>query len=115
MGLTVPTAWAIRFAGRQEWPLLIYPFVASLAGVVVAYAAGQTSFGLRGAVATALIYATIPLILMQATKLGPEIPACVCANLGMLLTYLATRQAGAWKGLSVACLAGLSFGAAWMH
>lgn len=92
LGLIAPTSLMIKLFGHQELPLLIYPFVFSVATVVLAYFIGRTFFGRLGGLLAALGYGAIPIVLLQGTKLGSEIPACFWANLGIFLTYLAGKR-----------------------
>ncbi len=115
IGLLAPVAASLRLFGVGELAFLAYPFLISLASVVLAFCLGRLFFGVRAGLFAAALIALLPIDLGSATHLVPDMAAAFWANLGVLAVALALRRDPAsWKwGLGLA--AGLCFGASWLH
>lgn len=114
-GLLIPTAIALHLFGQAEWVLLLYPFITAVGCSALVFIMTRLFFGSKAAIVAVLVYSSIPLILRQGTVLGPEIPACFWATLGMLFTYLSITSLALKKNLLIGVLAGLCFGISWLH
>ena len=114
LGIYIPTAGLIRLFGLSEVTLVAYPFVASIFGVLLAYAAARIFFTpIAGLIALGL-FATFPADIAMASRLLPDAIASLYANLGVVLVYIAMTKPRMDQTASIGFLAGFCFGLSWL-
>jgi len=69
----VPVAWSFAALGVSEVTALLWPFLASLAVVVIVYLIALRLFGRETAVYTVFCAALLPLLVQEATRLLPGV------------------------------------------
>ena len=82
-------------AGLREAVLIAYPFLLSMASLLLAFLAGRMLFGPRAGVMAAAILAVLPIDVRLASMLMPDLPAAFWAGAGMLVLYWASRPQAA--------------------
>lgn len=85
LGLIVPTAFSMSIAGVSELSILAYPFLISLAAVLLAFYFGKLLFNAKTGLLAALIIALMPIEARSASMLLPDMPAAFWANIGLFL------------------------------
>ncbi len=109
IGILAPAAMAFKVFGVSEQALAVYPFVVSLAGILLAYMAGKVFFNERVGLLAALFHAFLPVDVRYGTLLYPDPPGALWMNGAILLIYVASR--GAFRRrITAGMLAGLCLG-----
>jgi hypothetical protein len=116
VGLTVPAAAALRTFGVGEWPMVLYPFVLSLALVALAYACASVLFDRRAGLLAAGLTAVMTWQVEAATTLLPDLPGTFFGAAGVTILFAALRADLRRRGALAAAglAAGLAFGASWL-
>jgi len=114
VGLFAPVALAFQAIGVNEVALTAYPFLLSMAGVVVAYVAAKAMFGARAGLVAACLVALLPIDVRHASQLLPDLPAAFWMNAGVLLVYAGSRQGVVSRKVTLGALAGLALVASWL-
>jgi len=113
-GTYAPVAGFIKLFGLSEVTLSIYPFLASLASLLLVYILSRHLFKpLTGLISMALL-AVLPFDIAMSSTLYADPIAAAWANAGMVLlvVWLNTDNQRLSAGLAV--LAGLCFGISWL-
>ena len=121
MGLIAPVALGFGMVGPREEVLVAYPFILSMAGVLLAFLAGLMMFGPRAGLLSAAILAVLPIDARSASMLMPDLPAAFWAGGGILILHGASRRGSRVAGpgasprlfLLGAC-SGAAFGLSWL-
>jgi len=114
MGLLLPVALVLKIAGTREWALVAYPFIISLAGIVLAFAAGRLFFNERAGLVSAFLMAIVPMDAMMSTTLYTDIPSAFLSNVGIILIYIGVHQEAMKSKTMYAILAGVALGFSWL-
>lgn len=120
IGIVAPVALGFRMAGLREAVLVAYPFILSMANLLLAFVAGRMLFGARAGVMAAAFLAVLPIDVRLASMLMPDLPAAFWAGVGMLILYWASRpQTASRQGarpplLLLGACSGAAFGASWL-
>jgi 4-amino-4-deoxy-L-arabinose transferase-like glycosyltransferase len=114
VGVFAPVALLFQVFGPSETAVLAYPFLLSLAAVVLAYVAGRLFFGTTGGLIAAALQAIVPLASRSATILMPDLPAAFWANAGILLFYVGSRRGQPREKLLYGALGGMMLGCSWL-
>jgi hypothetical protein len=114
LGLLAPVALAFRVGGVNEVTLAAYPFLLSMLGILVAYLAAKAMFGVRAGLVAACLAALIPIDVLFASVLLPDMPAAFWMNAGVLLVYAGSRQETVYRASAFGTLAGLALFASWL-
>lgn len=114
VGLVAPVALAFRIGGVNEVALTAYPFLLSILGVLVSYLAAKAMFGVRAGFIAACLMALLPIDVLSASVLLPDMPAALWMNAGVLLVYAGSRQDTISGKAALGALAGLSLFASWL-
>jgi 4-amino-4-deoxy-L-arabinose transferase-like glycosyltransferase len=115
IGLYGPAAFFIRVFGLSEDSVIIFPFLISMAGCVLAYLLGRTLFGPTAGLIAAGLIAILPRDVAMASTLFPDPVAAFWANLGIALLILDPVKDGSRRSLCHAVLAGMCFGVSWLN
>ncbi len=114
IGLIAPTSLAFSIVGTSEFAMLIYPFLLSLAGIILAYLIASVFTNYKTGLLAALLMALLPIDARSASLLLPDLPAAFWANLGLYLIYCASRGKQTQNRLILGLLAGLALGCSWL-
>jgi hypothetical protein len=116
LGVIVPTALAIRLFGLTEWATVLYPFLLSLCGIVVAYVCATHLFGRAAGVIAAGLTGVFPWDIDSATRLVPDLPAAFFAGAAVTATMLLERHVMQRRAVLFlgGVAAGLGFGLSWL-
>jgi 4-amino-4-deoxy-L-arabinose transferase-like glycosyltransferase len=116
IGLTAPAAAAFWLFGASEWTMVLYPFVLSLATVVLAYCCAAMLFDERAGLIAAALMAVFPWDMQNATMLLPDLPGAFWAALAVALVLFVDRRAGVSRPVLLAggLASGLAFGLSWL-
>src|SRR5713226_2598622 len=114
IGIIAPTALAFRLFGIRDAAIAFYPFVLSLAGILLAFIAGCMLFNQRAGLIAALLQALMPIDISSATLLLPDLPAAFWVNVAILLLYIGSQQQGNERKARLGLLAGLALGSSWL-
>jgi 4-amino-4-deoxy-L-arabinose transferase-like glycosyltransferase len=115
LGLIVPTTLSIAMAGVSELSILAYPFMISLASVLLAFYFGKLLFDEKTGLLAALITALMPIEARSASMLLPDMSAAFWANFGLFLLVLSIRKPQQSARNTLACVGGLLLGISWLH
>ncbi|MFC2164541.1 ArnT family glycosyltransferase [Acidobacteriota bacterium] len=113
-GLIAPVALGFKIAGPNEWALVTYPFVLSLAGIFLMFFAARAFFNTSTGLIGASLLAFIPLDVRSASLLLPDLPAAFWAALGVLFLYSGTKRETLTSKIGLGLLSGFSFGLSWL-
>jgi 4-amino-4-deoxy-L-arabinose transferase-like glycosyltransferase len=114
LGVIVPAALGFKITGPNDWSLVWYPFVLSLAGIVLMFFAGQSLFSTRAGLLGAGLLALIPLDVRSASLLLPDLPAAFWAALGVFLLFSGTKRKVMSLKIVLGFFSGISFGLSWL-
>jgi 4-amino-4-deoxy-L-arabinose transferase-like glycosyltransferase len=116
VGVIFPTSLAFRFFGFGELSAVVYPFVLSIIGLLFSYICASGLFNHRIGLIAAALYAIIPLDVISATQLLPDLPAALYASLGITTILLFMRFPIEDKSILFfgGLFAGLAFGLSWL-
>jgi hypothetical protein len=115
IGIYAPTAFFIKAWGLSEITLVAYPFLVSIAGLILAYGFGMIAFGPLAGLLTAAILAVIPLDIKMASLLYPDAVAAFWANLGIFLVWLSLLSLSqGLRPVLMALAGGFAFGISWL-
>ena len=114
VGLIFPAALGIKMAGPAEWVLSAYPFLCSLAGILLAFIAGRLFFGDRAGLIAAALLAIAPMDVSLASVLGTDIPSAFLLNIGALLIYIGAQRESFRSKIVCSVLAGTTLGLSWL-
>jgi 4-amino-4-deoxy-L-arabinose transferase-like glycosyltransferase len=115
LGVVAPTAVVFRLFGVNEWTMVLYPLVLSLASIVLIYICASLFFEWRGGLIAAALLAAYYTDIDSATRLLPDLPGAFFALLGVTIVLARYRRPAPpsrmwWWGIA----AGLAFGASWL-
>lgn len=113
-GLTVPVSWLMRVFQPTEWAVAAYPLLLGLSEILLAYLLGSLLWNRWAGVLAALAVATLPLAVLNARVLQPDLPAAVLMGWAMyagLRAMAARRRQGA---IELGLAAGLVLGLSWL-
>ncbi len=115
VGLLFPAALGIKIAGLTERVLSIYPFMISLASILLAFIAGRLLFfsDLAGLIA-AVLMAIAPVDVSMATELQTNTPSAFLLNIGVLLIYVGAQRELFRSKIICAVLGGTALGLSWL-
>jgi 4-amino-4-deoxy-L-arabinose transferase-like glycosyltransferase len=94
--------------------LTAYTFLLSMFGVLVAHLAAKAMFGVRAGLVAACLAALLPIDVLFATVLLPDMPAAFWMNAGVLLVYAGSRRSTVKGKAALGALAGLALFASWL-
>ena len=116
VGIIYPTAFILNLFGVSEWSIAIFPMIISILSLLLCFACTALFFGEKAGLASAALWAVLPLDVGSATILLPDLPAAFFASLGIFLVVLLYRSKVSSISLLLLCgaLAGLSFGLSWL-
>ena len=117
VGTFVPTAAFFKMFGVNEWAMVAYPFIASLASIVVIYIAAALFFGWEAGLLAAALLGSFYWDIDTATKLLPDLPSGFYAFAGVtLLVWLERKrpELEKWPLALGGLAAGLAFGLSWL-
>jgi hypothetical protein len=114
IGIVAPAAASFKLFGVSESALAVYPFLVSLAGILVAFIAGRMFFGERVGFLAAVLQAFLPVDVRYATLLYPDPPGALWLNAAILLVYLSSREPIVRKKTVYSAVAGLCLGLSWL-
>jgi len=110
-----PVALFIKLFGLSEWTLVVFPFLISIAGCVLAYVLARKLFGATAGLIAAGLLAILPTDIAMASTLFPDPVAAFWANLGIVLLILDPDKDGSRQSLLYSLLAGVCFGISWLN
>jgi 4-amino-4-deoxy-L-arabinose transferase-like glycosyltransferase len=114
VGLYSPAAFLFRIIGINEVALILYPFLISLASVILVFCLARTIFSEHAGLLAAAIYALLPIDTRSASILLPDLPAAFWGSLGILCLLWGSRNAIILFKTAYGLLAGFSFGLSWL-
>jgi 4-amino-4-deoxy-L-arabinose transferase-like glycosyltransferase len=116
LGVIVPTALVFKLFGMGERTTVIYPFLVSLAGIVLIYVYAGSLFGRRAGLIAGGLTAIFPWDIDGAIKLLPDLPAAFYAAAAVTTVMLVEKHGGRRRSLLFAggTLAGLTLGLSWL-
>ena len=115
IGLLFPAAVAFKLFGVSERSLGVYPLLVSLAGILIAYAAGRVFFNERVAILAATLHAFLPVDVRYGTLLYPDPPGALWLNVAILLIYAESQRGFPRRSrIMIGLLAGFSLGLSWL-
>ena len=116
LGAYVPTAALFKLFGINEWTMVLYPLIVSLASIVVIYVCGGVFFGWQAGLLAAALLSAFYWDINASTKLLPDLPAAFFALVGIVLLVCLERRPSLRTPSLVAggVLAGLAFGLSWL-
>ncbi len=113
--LIVPLSMLFGVFGISEQTVLLYPFVISELGVLVAFFCGRLLFGVNAGLISAAIWAVLPRDIRLATQFLPDGIASFYASVGVLMIlYARLKGEQPLTRFFVGCLAGILFGISWL-
>jgi len=113
-GVIASAALGFKIAGPTEWALVWYPFVLSLAGIVLMFFAGRAFFNTTTGLIGAGLLAFIPLDVRSASLLLPDLPAAFWAALGVFLLYSGSKRETLSSKIGFGFISGVAFGLSWL-
>ena len=113
-GVIWPAALGVKTAGLNDWSLVWYPFVLSLAGIVLMFFSGQSLFSTRAGLLGAGLLAIIPLDVRSSSLLLPDLPAAFWTALGVFLLFSGTKRKAVLSKIGMGLFSGISFGLSWL-
>ncbi|MCX5666844.1 MAG: glycosyltransferase family 39 protein [Candidatus Omnitrophica bacterium] len=115
VGLLFPVALGIKIAGLTEWVLSAYPFLLSLASILLAFIAGRLFFfSDRAGLIAAALMAIAPMDVSMATMLQSDTPSAFLLNIGILLIYVGAQRELFRSKIMCAVLGGTALGLSWL-
>ena len=96
LGMTLPTALAIGLFGLNPIAFVLWPLIASVAGVVVCYRVARDFATERVAILAATFQACFPLELIYSTHLFPDVPTGLFASLS-LWSWIRALRSDSWR------------------
>ena len=112
-GLTVPVSWLMRLFAPTGWTIAAYPLLLGLSEILLAYLLGSLLWNRWAGVLAALAVATLPLAVLHARVLQPDLPAAVLVGwavyAGLRAMAARRRQGALGLGLGAGLLLGLSW------
>jgi len=114
IGTIAPAALFFRLFGPSERSLAVYPFIVSLAGIVLAFIAGRMIFGNGVGLIAALLVALLPADVRYATLLYPDPVAILFVNIAILLVWRGVNSPNTSEKAIHGVLAGLALGLSWL-
>jgi len=115
IGLYGPVAVFIKIFGLSADSLVVFPFLISMAGCVLAYVLARSLFGRTAGLIAAGLVAILPRDIAMASTLFPDPVAAFWANLGIALLILDPDKNGSRRSLLYSAFAGICFGISWMN
>jgi len=113
IGILAPAAMSFKVFGVSEQTLGVYPLMVSLAGILLAYVAGNVLFNERVGLLAAVLHAFLPVDVRYGTLLYPDPPGALWLNGAIVLLYGASRG-GIRRRMLAGVLAGLFLGLSWL-
>ena len=116
-GIVLPTAVMFGAFGPSEWTLGAYPLVMSVVLLLAVFGLAAAAFGYTAGLVAAGIWAFVPLDVIMAMWLRPDVPSTAWAFVGVLLVYFGrqgSEDTGGKRVIGQGIAAGLAFGAAWL-
>jgi 4-amino-4-deoxy-L-arabinose transferase-like glycosyltransferase len=92
VGLVVPTAIAYRLFGFSPATTVAFPFLCSLASILVAGEIGRRLYGVHAGLIAAFLFAVLPMDVLFATMLFPTAPVLLFAGGALCAFVLAERD-----------------------
>lgn len=114
IGLLAPVALGFKLVGPNEIVMIMYPFIISLLGIILAFLTGQAFFNTRAGVIAAALQSVLPIDTRFASMLWPDLPAAFWANVGVLLLFYGSNRLTWASKLTFASMSGLALGLAWL-
>lgn len=114
VGLLAPVALGFKIAGPNELVMIMYPFVLSMLGIILAFLVGRAFFNERAGLIAAAILSILPIDTRSASMLLPDLPAAFWATLGVLLLYYGSNRVSTASKGAYAASSGLAFGLSWL-
>ena len=113
LGVSMPLALLFRVGGFSDVIYVIYPFLMSLAGIVVVFLLGRRLFGAAAGLTAAFLVATCPFDAVFASSMTIDIiTSCLAAI--TVLAFLAAREAPAIRSLGYAVVGAVATLVAYM-
>ena|GEM_PF-1838610 len=111
-GFLYVETFTMKVFGANETAQLAYPFVASLAGIALAFVVARRLWGTWAGVVAGVALVLVPLDVLCATRVYPDGPAAVFIALSVSAAVLAGR---AKFSVIWAVLSGVAAGIAYLH
>jgi 4-amino-4-deoxy-L-arabinose transferase-like glycosyltransferase len=102
----------MSLCGLNEITIAGYPFVLSIAGLVLAYLFGRLLFGPLAGLLTCFFASLVPIDLTMSSLLLPDLVAAFWGNLGLCVVLFSLRYEKPVRHLLF--LAGVLFGVSWL-
>ena len=94
---------------------MVYPFVASVCSIVLAYIGGRLcAGGNRAGLIAAMLQAIIPIDVSMASQLNCDIPAALFLNTGVILAYIGSKAQTRKQEILAGVSAGVMLGISWL-
>lgn len=114
VGIIAPAAACFKIGGVNEWAMVFYPFILSIAAVFLAYLAGKMFFSESAGLIAAFILAIIPLEVRSATTLLPDLPSAFWSNAGIVLLMCGSKKNARTAQAACGMGSGVCLGVSWL-
>ena len=114
LGVIVPVAVIFRVLGVSEATLVLFPMLASLGMMALAFWAGRTFFSTRAGLLAAAVFAVMPIECRFATWLLSDTAGAFWAAAGMLALWQGRKAQAAGRKVGWGVGAGGCFGLSWL-
>jgi len=109
LGLILPTALSLRILGFNQFALVLFPFLCSLAGIYLAFRVGKHFADAETGLLAALLMCFFPLDVMFSSMLYPDSPLAFFLPLSFFLWYRGQSEKRPLFGLLSGLLVGYSY------
>lgn len=113
-GLTVPVSWVMRALRPTVWTVAAFPLLMGLSEILLAYLLGSLLWNRWAGVLAALAVATLPLAVLNARVLQPDLPAAVLIGWAVYAGLWAMAARRRKWALGCGLTAGLLLGLSWL-
>jgi len=108
-GFNIPVAILIKIFGTNEFSLNLWPFICSIGEVVLVFILARLIWGLKTAILSSIIIASLPLHVSFAGRVLADAPLAFFITLSFFLFYIAEKQKKAFLYLFTGLTIGFVF------
>lgn len=113
IGLILPVAVLYKLFGVNEYTSIVYPFLCSIAHSILTFVSGILFFNFRVGIFAMLLMLFLPLDIVNATLLMPDLPASTFISICSIIFLYCERSTTKRKDI-LYFLAGISLGWAYL-
>lgn len=113
IGLIIPVAIVYKLFGVNEYTSIVYPFLCSIAHSILTFVSGTLFFNFRVGIFAMLLMLFLPLDIVYATLLMPDLPASTFISICSIIFLYCEKKYVKWENL-LYFISGLSLGWAYL-